>query len=48
MWSGKHWLELPRLYVIVVRYKVLSTLNTEHIFPYILTDAYFRQLPLFG
>lgn len=48
MWAGKHWLELTRLYVTVVHYKVLSTLNTEYIFPYILIDACFRSTPFFG
>lgn len=48
MWTGKHRLELPRFYVTVVHYEVLSTLNTEYIFPYILMMLALDQLPLFG
>lgn len=49
IWAGKHWLELPRLYVTVVHSQsVIYTKYKIHFFPTFSLMLALDQLPLFG
>lgn len=43
--AGKHWLELPRVYVAVVHSQNIIYTKYRIHFPYVLTGACFRSAP---